>query len=118
MFIFLMKGEDTPLYMHLLSPIPKILPLSSDARASTFSDAFARVESRFSHFQSVIHDPEARVAAVSAVDKEIDAVMHLLHSLRNAMAPISVLPPRFSPESSTLFPSTAFHPWNVPQHRT
>ena len=79
--------------MRLLSPIPQNLPLSSDARASTFSDVFARVESRFNHFQSVIHDPEARVAAVSAVDKEIDAVMQLLHSLRNAMAPISVLPP-------------------------
>jgi hypothetical protein len=29
----------------------------------------------------------------SAVDEEIDAVMHLLQSLRNAMAPISLLPP-------------------------
>ena len=58
-----------------------------------FSDVFARVESRFNHFQSVIHDPRARVAAVSAVDDEINAVMQLLHSLRNAMAPISLLPP-------------------------
>ena len=58
-----------------------------------FSDTFARVESRFNHFQSVIHDPRARVAAVSAVDEEINAVMQLLHSLRNALAPISLLPP-------------------------
>ena len=54
---------------------------------------FARVESGFNHFQSVIHDPRARVAAVSAVDDEINAVMQLLHSLRNDMAPISLLPP-------------------------
>ena len=58
-----------------------------------FSDAFARVESRFNHFRSVIRDPRARVAAISAVDKEVDAVMKLFHSLRNAMAPISLLPP-------------------------
>ena len=73
--------------------IPQILLLSSDTRGSTLSDVFARVESRFDHFQSVIHEPEARVAAISAVDKEIDAVMQLPHSLHNAMASISVLPP-------------------------
>ena len=57
------------------------------------SDVFARVESKFNHLRSVVHDPSARVAAISAVDKEVGAAMRLLHSLRNALAPISLLPP-------------------------
>ena len=92
MSIFLMKGEDIS-YMCLLLLILRTFYLQSDARASVFSDVFARVESRFHHFQSVVHDPRARVAAISAVDEEINAVMQLLHSLRNALASISLLPP-------------------------
>ena len=61
-----------------------------------FSDVFARIESGYSHLHSVVHDPSARVAAISAVDKEVDATRKLLRSLlmrRNALAPVSVLPP-------------------------
>jgi F-box-like len=60
---------------------------------SAFSDEFARVEFRFNHFQSVIHDQSARVSAISAVDKEVGAAVQLLCSLRNALVPISILPP-------------------------
>ena len=59
-----------------------------------FSDIFSRVEFRFNHFQSVIHDQSARVSAISAVDKEVGAAVQLLCSLRNALAPISLLPPK------------------------
>ena len=61
-----------------------------------FSDVFARVESGFAHFRTVTHDHNARLAAISAVDKEVDATRQLLRSLltrRNALAPISLLPP-------------------------
>jgi hypothetical protein len=57
---------------------------------------FARVESGFNPFRTVTHDPDARLAALSAVDKEVDATRQLLHSLltrRNALALISLLPP-------------------------
>ena len=43
-----------------------------------------------------MHDPGARVAAISTVDKEVEAARQLLRSLltrRNALAPISLLPP-------------------------
>ena len=43
-----------------------------------------------------MHDPGARVAAISAVDKEVEAARQLLRSLltrRNALASISLLPP-------------------------
>jgi hypothetical protein len=61
-----------------------------------FSDVFARVESGYSHRHSVVHDPSARGAAISAADKEVDAARKLLRSLlirRNTLAPIAVLPP-------------------------
>jgi hypothetical protein len=61
-----------------------------------FSDVFARVESGYSHLHSVVHDPNARGAAISAADKEVDAARKLLRSLlirRNTLAPIAVLPP-------------------------
>jgi F-box-like len=57
------------------------------------------VESGFNHF---IHDPSAGISAIYAVDEEIEqlkaveAAKQLLHSQlarRNALAPISVLPP-------------------------
>ncbi|KAF8486841.1 hypothetical protein DFH94DRAFT_849382 [Russula ochroleuca] len=76
--------------------------MSSDVQVSVSSEVFAHVESRFNHFRTVIH-PSARVAAIYAIDKEIDeqikavdAAKLLLRSLlarRNALAPISVLPP-------------------------
>ena len=62
-------------------------------QASVLFDVFLRVESEFKHFQSVIHDTSARVAAISAVNKEIGAATKFLRSLRNALAPISLLPP-------------------------
>ena len=58
-----------------------------------FSDVFAHIESGFNHFRSVIHNPLARVAAISAVNKEVDAAMQLLRTVRNALAPVSLLPP-------------------------
>jgi F-box-like len=75
-------------------------------QASAFSEGFARVESRFNHFRTIIY-PSVRVVALYAIDKEIDELLNatsravdaakqLLHSQlarRNALAPISVLPP-------------------------
>ena len=66
--------------------------MSSDPQASVF-DVFSRVESRFTHFRSVIHDPRTRLAAISAVNKEIDSAARLLRSLSNTFTPISLLPP-------------------------
>jgi hypothetical protein len=57
---------------------------------------FARVESGFDHFRTVTHDRDARLATISAVDKEVDATRQLLRSLltgRDALAPISLPPP-------------------------
>lgn len=72
-------------------------PHESDVQTSAvFSDVFARVESGFHHFRTVTHDHDARLSAISAVDKEVDATRRLLRSLltrRNALAPISLLPP-------------------------
>ena len=59
-------------------------------------NVFARMESGFNHFRTVTHDHKARLAAMSAVDKEVDATRQLLCSLlmrRNTLAPISLLPP-------------------------
>ena len=56
-------------------------------------DVFARVEPGLDRFRSVIHNPSARAVAISAMDKELDAAMQLLLTLRNALAPISLLPP-------------------------
>jgi hypothetical protein len=63
-----------------------------------FSDVFAQIESRFnySHSRTGTHDPSARVAAISTVDKGIDAARQFLRSMltrRNALVPISLLPP-------------------------
>ena len=96
-------------YIRPLSLISPNILLSSDVQSSVFSEAFARVESRFNYFLTAIH-PSARIAAISAIDKEIDeqlkavdehhravdAAKQLLHSQlarRNALAPISLLPP-------------------------
>jgi hypothetical protein len=88
---------SSPLYASTFLLIVPTLLLSSDVQTSAvFSDVFARVESGFNHFRTVTHDHDARLAAVSAVDKEVDATRQLLRSLltrRNALAPISLLPP-------------------------
>jgi F-box-like len=67
-------------------------------QTSMLSDVFAQIESSFnpSHSQTGIHDPSARFAAISTVDKGIDAARQLVRSLltrRNALVPISLLPP-------------------------
>jgi hypothetical protein len=88
---------SSPLYAPTFLLIVPNLLLSSDVQTSAvFSDVFARVESGLSRFRTVTHDPNARLAAISAVDKEVDATKQLLRSLltrRNALAPISLLPP-------------------------
>jgi hypothetical protein len=70
---------------------------SSHAQGSLFSDVIlARLESFSDQFRSIIRTPGARTAALSTVNKEIDAAMRLTRALlthRNALAPISVLPP-------------------------
>jgi len=63
-----------------------------------FSDVFAQIESKFisSHSRAGIHDPSARVAALSIVNNGIGATRQFLRSLltrRNALMPISLLPP-------------------------
>ena len=74
--------------------------LSSDVQSSSavFSDVHARVEPEFNHLRTVTqaHDHNARRAAISAIDKEVDATkQHLrsLHARRNSLAPISLLSP-------------------------
>ena len=76
--------------------------LSSDEHLSIFSDIFAQMESRFNvdHSETGIHDPSARVAAISALDKGIDATREIMRQFllplftrRNALVPISLLPP-------------------------
>jgi hypothetical protein len=63
-----------------------------------FSDELAQIQSRFnpSHSRTGIHDPSARVAAISTFDKGIDAARQFLRSMitrRNALVPISLLFP-------------------------
>ena len=89
-----MKGESTSRIRFLLLPEP----LLSEIQASMFSDVFAQIESRLnpSHSRTGIHDPSARVAALSTVNKGIDATRQFLRSLltrRNTLVPISLLPP-------------------------
>ena len=63
-----------------------------------FSEVFAQIESRFNpgHSRTGIHDPSARVAALSTVNKGVDATRQFIRSQltrRNALMPISLLPP-------------------------
>ena len=63
-----------------------------------FSDEFAQIQSRFnpSHFETGFNNLSARVAAISAIDKGIDAARQFLCSLftrRNTLIPVSLLPP-------------------------
>ena len=65
-------------------------------QASAFFDVISRVESVLHNSRIVSRDPSARIAAVSAVDKELDSARQLFSSLftrRNALLPISLLPP-------------------------
>jgi hypothetical protein len=62
------------------------------------SDVFAQIESRLNpgHSRTGIHDPSARIEAISTVDKGIDTAKQLVRSLltrRNALVPIFLLPP-------------------------
>ena len=103
-----------PLYVSVFfffSLIVRTSLLSSGVRASAIPEGFACVESRFGHFRTIIHDPSAHVAAISAIDKEIDeqlkavdehlravdAARQLFRSQlahHNALTPIFVLPPQ------------------------
>ena len=63
-----------------------------------FSDVFAQFETRLnlSHSRTGIHDPSARMEAISTVDRGIDTAKQFVRSLltrRNALVPISLLPP-------------------------
>ena len=69
---------------------------SSDGQTSTPSDLSTFLQSGLNQFRVMTQTPLSRPGAVSAIDKEIDAARRLVHSLlsrRNAMAPISTLPP-------------------------
>ncbi|KAI0279683.1 hypothetical protein BC826DRAFT_554678 [Russula brevipes] len=69
----------------------------SDTQWSLFSDVvLARLESFSNQFRSVVRTPGAHTAALSAVDREMDAAIRLTRALltqRNALPPISLLPP-------------------------
>jgi hypothetical protein len=91
--------------LSLIARTPLIL---SDEQASVFSDVFARVESRFNHFRTAIHESSACIEVISAIDIEVYGKLEELHGQlqevdgqtvrslltgRNALAPISLLPP-------------------------
>ena len=66
-------------------------------QASIFSDIIAQIESRLNpgHSRTGFSDPSARVAALSTLDKGVDAARQFLCSLltrHNTLVPISVLP--------------------------
>jgi hypothetical protein len=68
-------------------------------QASMSSDVLAQIESRFSPklFETGFRDPGARITAISTLDKGIDAARQFVCSLltrRNALVPISLLPPK------------------------
>ena len=88
-----MKGGGTS-YMYPHSLTIRTLLLSRDVQASLLSGVFARIKSGFNYSQSVIHDPRARFEASSSVGEEVDAAWQYLRSLRNSLAPISLLPPK------------------------
>jgi hypothetical protein len=70
-----MEGKSTP-YMCLLSLIALLMP--SDVQASVFSE-FARVQSRFNHFRCAIRDSSAHIAAIFAIDIEVNGKLKELH---------------------------------------
>ena len=79
--------------MCLLLLITRTLPLSSEVQVSPLSEVFSRIESEFNHFRSVIHNPRARAAAISAVGRKLNVAWKHLFSMRNALVPVSFLPP-------------------------
>ena len=70
--------------------------VSSNTQAShTLSDVFSRLERELNQFQSSIHTPKARAAALATVDQDLDTAKRLMLSMftrRNQLAPISILP--------------------------
>ena len=87
-----MRGKDIP-DIRMFSLIFRSPLLSSDVQSSVISDVFSRFKTEINHSRSVIPDSNAGIAAVSALDKEIDTAWQLLLSTRNTLAPISLLPP-------------------------
>ena len=88
-----MKSESIPIYLLLW-----LTELLSSEMQSMFSDVFAQIKTIFNpnHSETGFHDSSACVAAISTVDKGIDAARQFLCSLltrRNSLMPISVLPP-------------------------
>lgn len=69
---------------------------SSNGQASTPSDALARPKCELDQLRSTIETLSARSAALSAIEKEIDATRALMASLlmrRNSLTPVFLLPP-------------------------
>lgn len=92
-----MRGEDIP-DIRIFSLIFRSPLLLSDVHSSFISDVFSRFKTEFTeinHFRSVIHDHDsnARIAAISALDKEIDTAWQL--------------PPLYSQHSRSDIPSTS-----------
>ena len=85
-----MKGEN--------SPFIRLYSCSSSCQVICKHPCFpTQIESRFnpSHSRTGFSDPSARIAAISTLDKGIDAASQFLRSLltrRNTLVPISVLP--------------------------
>ena len=82
----------------MIYPFLSLYELLSSDTQSMFSDIFAQIKSRFNpnHSETTIHDPRTRDAAISTIDNGIDATRQFLCSLltrRNALVPISLLPP-------------------------
>ena len=85
---------------HVPCPCPIYLIVafssSNSVQTLTVSDIFSLLETRLIERQTMALTPAARAAALSAIDEEINAVRHLTDTLlshRNAIAPISALPP-------------------------
>jgi hypothetical protein len=69
---------------------------SNNAQASTLSDECDLLQAGQNQFPATAQTPTTRVAALSAIDMEIDAARRLTSSLlsrRNTTVPISTLPP-------------------------
>ena len=72
------------------------LSLSSSIQALTIPDIFSLLETRLIEMQTMALTPASRATVLSATDEGIDAARHLTDTLisrRNALAPISTLPP-------------------------
>ncbi|KAI0252279.1 hypothetical protein BJV78DRAFT_1153837 [Lactifluus subvellereus] len=72
------------------------LPHENGVQTSLYPDGLAHLETEPTEFRSSIRTPTARSAAISSMDEKIEAARHHILSLltrRNALAPISLLPP-------------------------